>query len=144
MRHFLTLMLATLSYAAPALAEDSIVGHWLYFMKIYQGREIPEGPEATLRLHFEFSADGKSRLYWFHEGDRDHCERRGHYTVENSELVDTVDWVDPANTYGCNQDPDMQDGKLTRTPIGFRNGNLVMQLQLGEEQLFYVWKKIPG
>lgn len=140
---FLFLVVAMLVLGSSAAkAEDPIVGRWMYFMKVYQGQEMPEGPEATLRLFFEFSADGKSKLYWYHQGERDHCTRTGHYVVEKGMLVDTVDWVDPKNTYGCDQDPDMQNGKVTRTPISFdKQGNLMMELQLGEEQLFYVWKK---
>ncbi len=129
--------------AMNAQAEDIIVGRWAYFMKIYKGQEMPEPPEATLRLRFEFLADGQSHLYWWNEGQGNHCERRGHYRVTGNILEDHVEWVDPNNSFSCSDDPDMENGKVTKTPFAFRNGNLVIRLQLGEEELFYVWKKIP-
>lgn len=128
--------------AMDARAEDTVVGHWAYFMKVYKGEEIPETPEDTLRLRYELKPDGASRLYWWHEGERDHCQRTGKYKIEDSILVDQTEWVDPANTQLCSQDPDMQPGKVTRTPFKFTDGNLVIRLQLGEEELFYVWRRI--
>ncbi len=140
---FLALVVVVLSiFSSSARASDSIVGRWAYFMKIYKGQEMPEGPGATLRLRYEFLPNGQSRLYWWHEGQNEHCERRGYYRVENGHLIDRVYWVDPNNSYGCSRDPDMQNGRETRTPFTFRNGNWVLRLALGEEELLYVWKKI--
>jgi hypothetical protein len=122
-------------------AGESLVGRWAFFMKIYQGQEMPQGPLDTLRLRFEFQQDGQSRLYWWHEGEGDHCARRGRYRVEGDSLVDRVEWVDPSNSYGCGDDTDMQVGRATRTPFRFRNGNLELRLPFGEEELIYAWKK---
>ncbi|MGE3262761.1 MAG: hypothetical protein AB7K68_13345 [Bacteriovoracia bacterium] len=138
---FLLLLLA-LTGTEGALAESLLVGRWAYFMKIYDEQEMPEPPGATLRLRYEFSEAGISRLYWWHEGESDLCERRGHYRLELGILVDEVTWINPANSYGCSRDPDMQNGKITRTPISFENGNMLMRLQFGEEEIFYVWKKM--
>ncbi|MGZ3694271.1 MAG: hypothetical protein ACXWQO_08725 [Bdellovibrionota bacterium] len=136
------LFLLILNFAPVAKAADSIVGSWAYFLKIYEGQEMPEPPTATLRLRYEFTNAGASHLYWWHEGDADLCERRGKFRLEQGYLVDQVVWVNPKNAYGCNQDPDMQNGKITRTPVYFENSNLVMRLQFGEEELLYVWKKM--
>jgi hypothetical protein len=127
--------------ATTAYAEDSIVGKWTYYKKIYQGKEMPEQPGATLRLQFEFHADGTDSLSWHHEGEHDHCYRRGEYKVEGDMLIDKVVWVDPENSPQCASDPDMQDGKSSRTPIHFENGDLFTKIPLGEEEIFFVWKK---
>lgn len=119
-----------------------IVGNWFYFMKIYKGQEDPQKPDDTLRLHYDLTADGKSRLYWWHEGERDRCERRGSYKMEGDLLVDQTEWVNPENTPDCAKDPDMQPDKLTKTPVSFKDGNLVTRIPLGEEELFYVWKRL--
>lgn len=146
MRSWLPLLL--LLFSGASLAADGappapgIAGHWQFYMKIYQGIEMPESPSATLRLHFEFSQDGVSRLYWWHEGDSDHCRREGRYRVEGSTLVDEVTWVDPENTFGCGSDPDMQLGRVTRTPFSFRADDLVLDFHLGDEPLYMVWKRI--
>ena len=123
--------------------DQLIVGHWFYYKKIYKGTEMPEPPEATLRLHFEFYADGTDKLYWTHVGETDHCIRKGKYKFEKNELVDDVVWVDPDNSAECGRDPDMQQGKTTRTPISFHeNGDMWFHLFLGGDDLMYVWKRL--
>lgn len=128
--------------AMPSFAEDSLVGHWFYYEKIFQGQPMPEPPEATLRLHFEFYADGTDRLYWWHEGEEDLCSRTGKYRLEKGELVDTVIAVDPDNHPSCGRDPDMQLGKTTRTPYSYVGGDLHLALPFGEDTLVYVWKRM--
>lgn len=125
-----------------AIADDKPVGRWAYFMKVYRGQDMPEGPEDTLRLRYELTAEGKSHLYWWHEGEHDHCHRRGSYTIEEEKIHDQTEWVDPENTPECAKDPDMQENRLTKTPFSFRDGNLMLHLQLGEEEIFYVWRRL--
>ncbi|MCO5143348.1 MAG: hypothetical protein M9962_09690 [Oligoflexia bacterium] len=120
----------------------SIVGHWFYYKKIYQGQEYPERPSSTLRLHFEFNEDGESHLYWWHEGLGDHCSRKGRFYIENDHIVDEVVWVDPNNTADCAYDPDMQKGRKTKTPYYFILDDLVVRFHIGGEPLDYVWKRI--
>lgn len=139
---FFLLLLFPWGALASETHTPSIVGRWGYFMKVFDGHEMPEPPDATLRLRYEFSAEGRSRLYWWHEGDSDFCERRGSFRLEGGMLVDKVEWVNPENSFGCGEDPDMQNGKTTRTPVYFQHGNLIMRLHLGEEDLLYVWKKL--
>jgi hypothetical protein len=134
------------SFSAWALdpGGPSLVGHWLYYKKIFQGHEMPEPPEATLRLHFDFEADGSDHLYWWHEGEKDLCERKGTHTVENGNtLVDTNTWVNPKNDSSCANDPDMQQGRVTRTPISFAGADLQFFLALGDDTLIYVWRREP-
>lgn len=140
--NMLLLWFSLSAHAEPV--SESVVGHWQFYKKIFQEQEMPEGPEATLRLHFEFSADGVSRLYWWHEGERDHCSRKARYQFDGSFLSEEVFWVDPENTYGCDRDPDMQLGRRTKTPVTFRGGDLVLSFHLGDEPLYLVWKKLGG
>jgi hypothetical protein len=136
------LLILTLVLPLQASAEDSLVGHWFYFLKIFRGQEMPERPEATLRLHYELYEDGRSHLYWWHEGEGDRCETMGLWSVEEGILVDKVTWVDPRNSMACGSDPDMQMGRVTRTPYSFDKGNLRLHLRLSDDWLIYVWKKI--
>lgn len=122
--------------------DPSPVGHWFYVMKIYRGHEMPEPPEASLRLHYEFRADGSSRLYWWHEGEADLCEREGRYRIEDGFIVEQALKVNPRNHPSCSRDPDMQEGRITRTRYELINGRLHLHLPLADEFLIYVWKKI--
>ncbi len=142
MRKPLVLALCLFGVLSPPAKASSVVGKWAYIMKVHQGIEFPEPPHATLRLRFEFLASGDSRLYWWHVGQGDHCERHGRYHLEGDQLVDRVVWVDPKNSYACSQDPDMQDGRITRTPFSFRGENLSLRLPFGGSEIFYIWKKI--
>lgn len=131
--------------AAPSFAGgggELLVGHWFYFKKIYQGREMLEPPEATLRLHYKFFADGTSRLYWWHDGEQDRCEREGRYHLENGTIVEEALNVDPGNHPFCSRDPDMQEGRVTRTRFEMVEGNLHLYLPFADDFLVYVWKKI--
>jgi len=125
-------------------AEPSLEGHWFFYKKIYQKQEMPEPPGATLRMHFEFSAAGESSLYWWHEGEKDMCRRKGKYYVEADQIIDEVTWVDPENSRHCGQDQDMQMGRRTRTPFYFYGPDLAIRFHLGDETLDLVWKKIEG
>jgi hypothetical protein len=128
---------------APTAAHQDLglVGKWRYFKKIYQGHHMPEPPEASLRLYFEFHADGVSRLYWWNEGERNWCERLGRYRIENNKLVDKITWVNPRNSNDCGRDPDMQMGRETATPIVVRDNEWELHMNLGDDTLVYVWQR---
>ncbi len=137
------LILLALLSTLPAHAGDapSLVGKWTFYKKVFDGQEMPESPQASLRLHFDFSASGDSSLYWWHEGDTDHCAQKGRYHVEGQTLVDEITWVDPANTVDCSSDPDMQQGRTTRTPFYFRGDDLAIRFQINGDPLDMVWKR---
>jgi len=139
----LLLLLTVVVTCLPSLASASVLdGHWFFYKKIYQNQHMPEPPSATLRMHFEFSPEGESTLYWWHEGEGDYCHRKGRYLVEKDQLVDEVTWLDPKNTHFCGNDPDMQLGRRTRTPFYFSGPDLALRFHLGDENLDFVWKKI--
>ncbi len=142
MRLFIYAMAILNLCAGEARASEPILGHWFFYKKIYLGHEMPEPPSATLRMHFEFEANGVSVLYWWHEGEGDFCRRRGKYSVQGSMLVDEVIWVDPDNSEKCSDDPDMQLGRKTKTPYYFRGPDLALKFHIGDEELDLVWKKL--
>lgn len=142
MSRALLFLLAGVAFLSSAVAADRPVGKWLFYKKIYRGMEMPEPPEATLRLHFEFAEDGSSRLYWWHEGEGDRCERAGRYTLDGNVIVEEATWVNPKNHPDCARDPDMQTGKVTRTPYEIRGGDLWLTLPFSDESLIYVWRKL--
>lgn len=128
-------------FGVEALAGSSVEGRWRFYKKIYQGNEMPEAPGATLRMFFEYGEAGDSHLYWWHEGESDHCSRRGRYHIEAGHIVEEVTWVDPLNTFSCAQDPDMQLGRRTRTPYYFQGNDLALRFHLGDEPLDLIWRK---
>jgi hypothetical protein len=131
-----------------AKANPSIVGEWFYYKKIYRGVEMPEPPEATLRLYFSFSENGESRLWYWHEGEKDWCERKGQYQWEDNVLKDKIVWVNPKNSSHCSRDPDMQNGGTSTAPLAVMGEDLWLTVNVGDETLIYIWKKtsnpIPG
>lgn len=137
----LALGLAALLPALSFGQDPGLHGQWRFYKKIFQGQEMPEPPSANLRMFFEFSPSGDSRLWWWREGENDRCQRRGKFSVEGNTLVDEVTWVDPENTPQCAQDPDMQPGKVTRTPFRFRGEDLSLELHLNGEPLEMVWRR---
>jgi hypothetical protein len=141
------LLFATLVGSGTAFADFTppvIVGHWLFYMKVYQGQEMPEPPQASLQMHFDFTAAGESTLSWRHTVDTDHCLRKAIYRIVGSVLEEEVVWLDPENTMDCSSDPDMQLGKKSRTPFYFRGNDLAIQFQINGEPLDMVWKRIPA
>jgi hypothetical protein len=144
MRSLLFILSITLFPSLSKADTASLVGHWQFYKKVFQGQEMPEPPTATLHLHFEFTADGESSLYWWHESDGDHCARKGHYVVDGEVLRDEITWVDPKNTRDCSDDVDMQLGRKTSTPFFFSGPDLAIRFQLDGEPLDMVWKKIDS
>ncbi len=123
---------------------SGIEGHWFFYKKIFKGTEMPEPPSATLRLHFEFYGDGTNKLYWWHEGENDLCTRWGKYTWDGQWLNDEIVKVDPKNHPSCSRDPDMQLGKISKSPVWIENGELKLLLHIGDDDLIYVWRKVPA
>lgn len=141
----LLLWLATAPVQAAEMPEarTSVVGHWQFSGKIYNGTEMPEDPDARLRMFFTFYANGESRLAWYHTDENFHCQRKGRYQVVGDQIQEEVTWVDPKNSYGCGDDPDMQLGKKSKTPFYFRGADFVLRFFLNEDPLDLIWKRIP-
>lgn len=122
---------------------DELAGTWFYYEKIYDGNIIPEPADADLRLYFEFDGKGNDHLYWGYTDDpTQFCSRKGNYTWDGKTLQDHIIWVDPNNGGNCGRDPDMQLGRTSIAPLVLANGDLQLTVDLGDDTLIYVWKKI--
>jgi hypothetical protein len=141
---FLVFVLGFAAMAADVNDNAQIYGTWLHYRVIYKGVERdPFNPD--LKLTYTFNSDGTDRLFWNRKGEEQRfCERQGNYTYENQILEDQVKWVNPANASECAQDPDMQLGKITKTPVVLKNGDMHLTMRLGEEELIYIWKLVPA
>ena len=144
MKILFTLLLLAAIHPAFGAQEPELPGTWIFYKKVFRDQEMPEPPNATLRMHFQFTAEAESRLWWWHEGESDHCERKGIYTLEDGILVDEVTWLNPDNTADCSNDPDMQLGKVNKTPYKFRGPDLSLELHLNGEPLSMVWKRVEA
>lgn len=122
--------------------DNRVYGSWFYVAKIIDGTRVPEPESATLRLFFEYFPNQGSRLYWYHLGENDWCERRGNYVTRAGHIYDEVTWVNPNNSRQCASDPDMQHGRYTRTRYEIVDGELHLFFQVGEIQLIMVWQKL--
>lgn len=142
------LIIVSFLFAGSVFAKDvtssrDLVGAWHYYKKVYKGADMPEPPEATLRLYFNFYEDGTDRLFWTYEGTNDWCERSGKFTVEKNILKDEIVWVNPHNSAECDKDPDMQLGRIAETPISLApNGDLEIHLFIDQDPLLMVWKRL--
>jgi len=123
------------------VAEANPQGNWEYYKKIYQDKHMPMPKDATLRLHYDFHADGTSRLYWWNEGENDRCEREGKYTFAEGVITEEATVIHPDNHATCSSDPDMQEGKVSNIPYAIEGEDLHLTLPLGDETLIYVWKR---
>jgi hypothetical protein len=117
------------------------LGTWLY-KKLYFREQTMPPMNPNLRLYFEFREDGTDRVYWRYEGEAGFCERLGRYRFEEGVLIDEITWVNPANAPGCSRDPDMQEGRKTRTPAEVHDsGEFWLHLSLSGEDLVYIFER---
>lgn len=123
-------------------APDWLIGNWHFIGYIYQGNFRPP-LNPNLNIIFRFESDGTDYLFWNRQAENGFCERRGQFSVENGALNDEVLWTNPNNFVDCSQDPDMQIGKKTSTPIVLVNGQIQLNLGLAGDPFFYVFEPIP-
>ena len=80
-------------------------------------------------------------LQGMHPGRQGFCERRAIYEFASGKLVQQVVWVNPQNAIWCDQDVDMRLGYQSWTEAWLKDGKLHLVIQMGEEDLIYVWEK---
>lgn len=124
-----------------SFAQVDISGEWEFYKKIYMGEEMPHSPDDPMHLQFAYTNSGESRIWWWNDFVEDHCNRKGVYEIDGNFIVDKVIWVDPTNSVSCSSDPDMQLGKITKTPFELKNGDLYLEFNLSDEKLYYVLRK---
>lgn len=135
------LLVVGLLMGASSFAETStIIGAWKFSEIIYRGQTLPL-PNPDLNLSWVFFKNGTARLYW-DRGTSDFCERFSTYQWKNDFLDEEVFAVNPGNALECQQDLDMQVGRKTHTPLDFRDHQLRMHFQLGDDELIYILKAL--
>ncbi|MCX7675700.1 MAG: hypothetical protein N2Z70_07720, partial [Bdellovibrionaceae bacterium] len=119
-----------------------IYGSWQWSHLLYNGQELPR-PNPKLRIQFDFNAGGTSRLYWEREGQTGFCERLAQFSIQGDTLVEMITWVNPNNAAECARDPDMQAGRMSRTPFTFdAQGRLMIRVYVADWDVWYVWERL--
>ncbi|MGE4131133.1 MAG: hypothetical protein AB7F86_05810 [Bdellovibrionales bacterium] len=116
-----------------------LLGVWQYDGFFFDGHRYPN-PNPEFELTFTFT-ETESRLKWHREDPTQFCERTASYTLENSVLTQTVTWLNPDNESSCSQDPDMQMGRTTSSPIRFAGEELQLVLSLDGKEFLYILKR---
>jgi hypothetical protein len=125
----------------PNQLPDQIVGQWLYIGFDYQG-EFHAPLDDNLELIFSFESNGIDDLSWHYKNSTGKCHRQGEYFIEDNILNDKIVWVDPENMNSCGVDPDMQMGRIARTPVQVQGDRLLMSLELSDQPLIYILQRI--
>jgi hypothetical protein len=121
--------------------DETIVGEWLFIKMHYKNQDLPPR-DPRLELKFRFESTGQSRLYWTFDQGRSFCERLAEYSFDGSLLKEKITWVNPKNANSCGSDPDMQLGRETQTQAFMKDSFLWINIGLGAEDFFYIWKRI--
>ncbi|MBV2167842.1 MAG: hypothetical protein KUL82_03960 [Bdellovibrio sp.] len=122
------------------MISSAILGLWLFTSLIYQGESMPL-PNPALKIQYQFEDTGLNTLRYHREGEQGFCERRAVYEFASGKLVQQVVWVNPQNAIWCDQDVDMRLGYQSWTEAWLKDGKLHLVIQMGEEDLIYVWEK---
>ncbi len=122
------------------MISGALFGLWLFTSLIYRGETLPP-PNPNLVIHYLFEDNGMNTLRYHREGDQGFCERRAAYEISGTEIVQQVLWVNPENALWCDQDMDMRLGHESRTQIWVSDEKLHLVVQMGDEDLIYVWER---
>lgn len=98
-------------------------------------------PSEELQMFFTFENDSTNEIFYYRTNQNGSCKRQARYSIRDNILVQKVIAVDENNADFCGQDPDMQLGFESETPIDIVDGQLQLTLPLGEETLTYVWQR---
>ena len=132
------MLVGSSAFASP----EMMLGEWKLTGFIYRGDKIPPlNPKLNLRFHF--FANGTDRLFWDRQDEEGFCERYASYEVKQDQLEQTIFAVNPKNRADCATDKDMQMGPMTSTKIEIAQDQLLLHMQLGDEELVYILKRIP-
>lgn len=141
MKHLSALIILIWASVALATDETSVLGAWKYVGYSYQEHKYPVS-DPGLSLTFHFSEDHLVQLRWDYAQEQGFCERVAEYEVRpNQILYQKVIWVNPMNDLSCSKDIDMQMDRESLTPFQFNENQLIFQLTLGDQPLYYILEK---
>lgn len=116
---------------------------WRYTGFIFEDTHYP-APNPELMVTFEFSDEGISKLYWKRANEDYFCERLAKYFLKDSILEQETIWLNPENHFSCQNDPDMQMGKITFNHIRMPDSlTLHLYLELNGKPFIYVLERYP-
>jgi hypothetical protein len=134
---FLSLIFLMAGSVASADLSHDILGKWRYDGFIYRDHRYPN-PNPRLNVEFMFIPDHTARLFWKREDETGFCERKGVWQVEGDLLIQSVNWLNPANDPSCSQDPDMQINRTTQNRIDLMGTQLNLHLNLDGRDFIYI------
>lgn len=120
---------------------DSLLGIWMFTGLIFQGTPIDK-PNPELVIYYNFYSESENSILYYRRGQNGFCERKAYYSVKQNQIIQKVYATDPDNIDSCDQDPDMQINRLSFTKFEIKDGQLLLHLPLGEDQLTYVWSRL--
>lgn len=126
--------------SAPTDARE-LLGQWKFTDVIIE-RKRQARPNPNLNMVYALNPDGLSQLEWRRTGEKSFCMRRGTWSYQDGKLIDSVEWLSPDNTLECAQDPDMRLGITTHTPVSLVDGEINMELTVGEQKITYIWQRL--
>lgn len=119
---------------------NSLLGIWLFTSLFYKGEVIPP-PNANLKIYYIFQSESQNELYYYRTNEPGFCRRWAEYSVTNQNLIQKVTSVDSENNSECSMDTDMQMGNASQVKYEIIDDQLHLHLQLGEEQIKYIFTK---
>lgn len=120
---------------------SQLIGLWMYTGLIFHGQPAVK-PSPELVIYYQFTNQTENTLFYFRQGDRGFCERKALYSATDRTISQKITEVNQSNSEVCSQDPDMQMGRLATTHFEIINDQLYLYLNLGDDELVYVWTKI--
>ena len=119
---------------------SQLIGVWMYTGLIFQGQPIAK-PSPELVIYFQFINEFENGLFYFRQDQRGFCQRQATYSVEGQLLKQKIISTNSENADVCSADPDMQIGGVSQTRFDIINDQLYLYLNLGDDELIYVWSK---
>lgn len=119
---------------------NSLIGIWLFTSLFYKGEIIPP-PNKNLKIYYTFQTETQNELYYYRTNEPGFCRRWANYSITDQKLIQNVVAVDSENNSECSMDTDMQMNNHSQVHFEIRNDQLHLYLQLGEEQIQYIFTK---
>jgi hypothetical protein len=122
------------------LSMNSLLGIWLFTSIFYQGAVRPP-PNPDLKIYYTFQSESQNELYYYRTNESGFCRRWADYKINQGNLIQNVTATDVDNNNECSLDTDMQMGNHSEVHFEIINDDLHLFLQLGEEEIRYIFKK---
>lgn len=119
---------------------NSLIGIWIFSSLIYNG-EVRPLPNENLKLYYIFSSATQNEIYYYRTNESGHCRRFAEYSNNDQYIEQKITEIDADNAAECSLDSDMQPGAYSKVPYSFQNGQLQLNVSMGDDQLIYVFSR---